>query len=200
MLRRLRLGSSRTLTAALVVALLFAAGSVYYASGNGPGSVYYACITAGGALHRIEVDPAVAPVCHGDQTLISWNQQGPPGPAGPAGQFSGTFTSPNGLYSLSVTDAGIVMQGPAAKVQIDGSTVTVQGTNVNINGVSVAVNANAQLNLNGGITRVSGTPLLLNCAPGAVGVPLARITDTIQTNLATGIGTFITPGSSVLAC
>jgi len=64
--------------------------------------------------------------------------EGPPGPQGPAGPqgppgtgegdpFSGTFTSPNGLYKLSVTDAGIKLEGPSGKVIIDRAQVQVIG-------------------------------------------------------------------------
>jgi hypothetical protein len=57
---------------------------------------------------------------------------GPPGPQGPPGTgegdpFSGTFTSPNGLYTLSVTDAGIRLEGPSGKVIIDRAQVRVIG-------------------------------------------------------------------------
>jgi len=61
---------------------------------------------------------------------------GPAGPQGPAGQqgpagsgssFDGSFTSPNGLYSLSVTDVGITLRGPGGKVVIDRSQVRVIG-------------------------------------------------------------------------
>lgn len=58
--------------------------------------------------------------------------QGPAGPQGTAGSgsgsgFSGSFTSPNGLYSLAVTDAGITLKGPGGKVVIDRSLVRVIG-------------------------------------------------------------------------
>jgi hypothetical protein len=37
---------------------------------------------------------------------------------GPAGEFSGTYASPNGQFSLSVTDAGVTLQGPTASVAV----------------------------------------------------------------------------------
>ena len=62
---------------------------------------------------------------------ISWSErgpqgfQGPVGPAGPAGTFAGTFTSPNGAYSISVTNAGIVLSGPGSTVRLSGPSVSV---------------------------------------------------------------------------
>jgi hypothetical protein len=73
--------------------------------------------------------------------------QGATGPAGAAGTFTGSFKSPNGLYSIEVLDTGILLKGPGGSVKIDGGNVIVQGT------------AGAQLNapivsMNGGCTRV----------------------------------------------
>lgn len=56
--------------------------------------------------------------------------QGPIGPQGPAGSgssFDGSFTSSNGLYSLSITNVGITLKGPGGKVVIDRALVHVIG-------------------------------------------------------------------------
>ena len=56
--------------------------------------------------------------------------QGPSGPQGPAGSgssFDGSFTSSNGLYSLSVTNIGITLKGPGGRVVIDRAQVRVIG-------------------------------------------------------------------------
>jgi hypothetical protein len=53
---------------------------------------------------------------------------GQPGPAGPPGAFSGHFASPNGSYSIDVTDQGIVLKGPGGTVKIDNGSVFVSGT------------------------------------------------------------------------
>ena len=56
--------------------------------------------------------------------------QGPAGPQGPPGSgssFDGSFTSPNGLYSLSITDSGITLDGPGGRVVIDRAQVHVIG-------------------------------------------------------------------------
>ena len=52
---------------------------------------------------------------------------GPTGPQGPAGGLNGSFTSPNGLYTLSIQNSGIVLEGPGGKVKIDRGAVTVKG-------------------------------------------------------------------------
>ena len=73
--------------------------------------------------------------------------QGASGPSGPAGTFAGSFKSPNGLYSLDITDAGILLKGPGGSVKIEAGTLILQGSGL------------AQLNapivsVNGGCTKV----------------------------------------------
>lgn len=53
--------------------------------------------------------------------------QGPPGSSG-SGGFDGTYTSPNGLYSLSVTNRGIVLKGPGGALTIDRGLIRVLGS------------------------------------------------------------------------
>ncbi len=81
----LRRGSTRVLTIAVVVTLAFAAGSAFVVYGSDSGDTYYGCLTRGGTLNKIAVNPTDPPDCPGNQTLISWNQQGQPGPEGPIG-------------------------------------------------------------------------------------------------------------------
>jgi len=79
------------------------------------------------------------------------------GPPGDDGTFDGHFESSLGIYSLDVTDSGIVMTGPTGAVTINGGGVTVTGT-------VVTVNSSAQTVVNsGGLVRVGGT----GCAPAA---------------------------------
>jgi hypothetical protein len=59
---------------------------------------------------------------------------GPAGAQGPPGVFNGHLQSPNGAYSLDITDNGIVLTGPAAKIQIVGTTATVSGLFVKVQG------------------------------------------------------------------
>jgi hypothetical protein len=72
---------------------------------------------------------------------------GPQGPPGADGAFTGSFKSPNGLYSIDVLDSGILLKGPGGSVKIDGGNVIVQG------GVMVQVNAPI-VSMNGGCTKV----------------------------------------------
>jgi len=50
---------------------------------------------------------------------------GATGPQGPPGTFTGHFQSPNGQYSLDVTDTGIRLAGPGATIQLGNGTVTI---------------------------------------------------------------------------
>src|SRR5688500_427098 len=70
------------LAAAIVIALVLAGGSVFSASGDPAPATYFGCLTPGGTLHRLVVSPDDEPDCPADQTLISWNELGPPGPQG----------------------------------------------------------------------------------------------------------------------
>ena len=65
--------------------------------------------------------------------------------------FTGTFTSPNGQYSLVVDDTRARLQGPSRSVQITAGNIQVQTTGL--------------LNASGTVTTLSGTPLFLN-GPG----------------------------------
>jgi hypothetical protein len=74
--------------------------------------------------------------------------QGPSGPSGPAGTFSGSFQSPNGQYSISVTDAGIELRGPGSgRVRLDAGNLILQGN------VGLQVNAPV-VSMNGGCSKV----------------------------------------------
>jgi hypothetical protein len=101
-------------------------------------------------------------MCKRGDMSVAWNMQGPPGPpgqagpagpagsqgpAGPPGTFSGSFKSPNGLYSIDVTDTGVLLKGPGGTVKIDQGNVILKGT--------VGVQLNAPIvSLNGGCSRV----------------------------------------------
>ena len=120
------------------------------------------------------------------------------GQAGANGQpFSGTFTSPNGLYSISVTDAGISITGTAGAhillhnndlsvrsgtVAVDaGTTIQVRsgttlglqaGTDISVRASrDFAVLASANASISGsGLTSIQGGNILLNgtgCQPAA---------------------------------
>ena len=60
--------------------------------------------------------------------------RGPQGPQGPPGTFSGQLTSPNGTYSINVTDTGITLTGPGGTVMLTPAGISLQGTQITLNG------------------------------------------------------------------
>jgi hypothetical protein len=80
------------------------------------------------------------------------------GQAGADGQpFSGTFTSPNGQYSIGVTDAGISITGTAgARILLHNSDISVRsGT------VSVEADTDVQVRSGTGLSLQSGTNMTM---------------------------------------
>jgi len=45
--------------------------------------------------------------------------QGETGPAGPPGGGTASLTSPNGLFKIEITDAGVVISGPGGTIHVD---------------------------------------------------------------------------------
>ena len=125
------LRSRRTVVAG--VAIFAIAGGIAFASIPDADGVIHGCYrsAAGDAQGQLRVveDPAR---CRGNETPIQWSEQGVAGPPGPPGEvgedgtFSGTFTSPNGQYSLSVTDAGIVLASPDSSIRVTDSAIRVE--------------------------------------------------------------------------
>jgi hypothetical protein len=127
--------------AAGALAATVLAGGVAWAAIPGPGGVIQGCYDSGGNLKIVDSLP-----CPRGYTAFQWNVQGvqgPPGPVGPKGDkgdkgdagqsFSGTFTSPNGEYSLSVTDAGItIAHGPTNAITLVGNDLTVRSGNIDM--------------------------------------------------------------------
>jgi hypothetical protein len=95
-----------------------------------PGVIEACYVTKTGVLRKVEKDAA----CVSGETRTAWNTVGPKGE--PGEPFRGTFASPNGLYSISVTNAGIELRGPSASVELDGGTVQVSAPVVQLNGCS----------------------------------------------------------------
>jgi len=123
------------------------------------GSVIYAAVNNNSGHLRLLDGPEAK--LNPNEHLISWNHQGPqgiqgpqgdmgePGPVGeqgPAGaqgepgDFSGEFSSPNGDFSITVNDEGIVLAGPFTKVTLGTTTVTLEG-------IVIDIAADASLNL-----------------------------------------------------
>ena len=88
--------------------------------------------------------------------------------------FSGTFTSPNGLYKLVVNNTTARLDGPLASVQITGSGVTVNGPQSALNLLTGASTLQSQAGLTlgagtglamtggNGVTMTSGSGLTMN--------------------------------------
>jgi hypothetical protein len=188
-----------------VLAIFAVAGGVAYASIPDASGVIHGCYRTStddqkGQLRVVE-DPGN---CRNNETAIQWNEQGDQGPQGlpgPPGQdgdpFSGTFTSPNGLFTLSVTNAGIELSGPSSRIRLTGGggielrsatgvdvvatgAVTVQaGTAV---GVEAAGGATIEA---GGVLSVRGSAVAVNPAAGCA--PAARLGDMVSgTTIVTG--------------
>jgi hypothetical protein len=100
------------------------AGAVASATAPGDGNVLTACMLKNVGTIRL-IDPSLASSnlmshCTSLETQVSWNQKGV---QGPPGAFAGTLTSPNGAYSISVTDAGIVLRAPGASARLVGNDI-----------------------------------------------------------------------------
>jgi hypothetical protein len=93
-----------------------------------PGVIEACYLTKTGALRKVEKDSP----CAAGELRTAWNKQGPKGD--PGEPFDGTFASPNGSYSISVTDAGITLQGPGSRIRLTPSGAYVDGTVVHLNG------------------------------------------------------------------
>ncbi len=136
--------------------------------------------------------------------------QGYPGPAGPQGQkgdtgdFSGHFASPNGLFTIDVTDTGIKLAGPTGTLDIGPSSEGLEdsfGDKVTLDGGEVNVDAVAAVNVKGAAANVTGAgPVSLNgalielngCSGG-----VARVGDLTQG--APSVQTIVTGSATVCA-
>lgn len=77
---------------------------------------------------------------------------GAKGDTGEAGQFSGTFTSPHGDFSLTVGDTGIKLHGPTSEITMDVGSLLVDSDSM------LKVEGGGGLTLNGGpLTKLEGT-------------------------------------------
>jgi hypothetical protein len=225
----------------LVAVLLASAAGVAYATAQdtGTSSVLQACENPGNGNLRLVANNQTD--CHGAETAVAWNVQGPAGAPGaqgepgepgrdgidgkdgsdgtsptvqqlaagdancsaggaaitdasgstayvcsgeqgPAGTFNGSFASPDGTYSISVTNGGITL-----KDALLGSSVTVTHGQVDVEGVSTKVQAESTLELLGVVTKVGGGG---TCKPaagvgdvtggGAPGAPQTIVTGSIN--------------------
>jgi hypothetical protein len=195
---------------ALSVVLAFSMVEVFAEDNN---TVYYACVNQNNGLLKM-VDEAKE--CQKHEVKISWNQVGPKGdpgvkgeigdtgaigpqgptglqgPPGEPGVFNGKFESPNGLYSIEVTDNGLSLQGPGGAIELTGTSININGTsNVKINSMVKTEIKGSLITLNGSCTPVSG-------AGDTVNIPSLPV---VGGSTGTGIGTILPSGvPTVLFC
>jgi hypothetical protein len=102
---------TRVTLAITAVAIVAIAGGVTYAVADiGGDGVIHGCYTKGGGVLRV-VDPSGRQECSGNQTPISWNQQGPKGATGPQGP-----TGPQGVPGTSTYTVFIGTMVPGTSV------------------------------------------------------------------------------------
>jgi hypothetical protein len=217
----------RLLLAIVMLAAGVGIGVGSMALATGDDVVYQACVNNYlGTIRMVETRDR----CWKYETRISWNQKGPQGepgqpgadgqqgiqgepgppgekgdtgPQGPQGEpgtFDGIFTSPNGSYSLSITDAGIVLSGPehpAGRYQISltdtgidldgrlGQRVRLTNGDIEISGIGVALNSATTMEIDASIVLINGA-----CSA------IARVGDLVNPASAT----IVTGSPSVRAC
>lgn len=171
------------------VAAGFAAGGIAYASVPDSGTgLIHGCYSQNGALAtngtQLNIIDKASASCNKNQQEITWNQTGPQGVKGDKGDpgtFSGSFASPNGQYSMSVTDNGITLAGPTSSILIgsgglsmaaggshvsidNAGAVDVKGSSVTVKGnTDVTVEGSTEVHIRGGVvTHVDGGIVELN--------------------------------------
>jgi hypothetical protein len=110
------------------------------------------------------------------------------------------FTSPNGLFTLSVTDNGISLAGPGSSVTLDSAgavTVTTAGGAVAVSsGSGVSVQAGgSSVDVGPGVVSVQATSISLNGGSQ----PVARVGDLVTGSPGSGTGTIQNGNPTVLA-
>jgi hypothetical protein len=141
---------------------------------------------------------SAAAQCANNEIRLVWNAEGSAGATGPTGPtgatgatgadgtFAGNFSSPNGLYSMQVTDSGIVLKGP-------GGTITLNALGTVVDTVNVQIRAAGTAELKGGVTFIGAGA----CAPAV------RISDPALVSSGPDGGTFpvhFLSGSTSLIC
>jgi hypothetical protein len=115
------------------------------------------CPTGGAAL--VDASGSTAYVCNGA--------------AGADGQsFAGTFTSPNGEYSITVTDAGITLaHGTSNSIVLAGDDLTVRSDDISIRSDrSTTVQAGTTANVEAGTTATFDAAGNLSITTSATGL------------------------------
>ena len=153
---------------------------------------------------------------NGSTAYVCSGQNGQNGVDGQS--FNGTFTSPNGLYSISVTDTGITLKGTGVSfLKLIGSDFTLRSDNLSFDsnnamsfrsGTSMTVQGGTDLRLKGfataslegsGALSLKGGLMSLNSGPTCL--PAARDTDPVVVPVGvenqTVVGTILTGSPTV---
>ena len=81
------------------------------------------------------------------------------------GGFTGVSTSPNGSYSIALTDTGIALHGPNAQVDLNGSGIAIaSGTGLNLDaGTTMTIRSSGTITVDGaGLVRITGSIVDIN--------------------------------------
>jgi hypothetical protein len=110
-----------------------------------------------------------------------WGLMAAQGAQGPAGTFAGTFQSPDGKYTLSVTNAGIDARGPNAQLTLDANGVLVKS------GTTLVLDAGATLDLKAAAAAtLRGAQVRLGCSSS--GSPVVRVGNQVQVTGSGAVG------------
>lgn len=102
------------------------AGGVAYAVIPSPSGQISGCYDKNNGQLRV-IDASAGASCQPSERAVSWSQTGPQGAQGPAGVFAGQFTSPNGKFSIAVTDDGITLHSPSNDLTLVDGSVRING-------------------------------------------------------------------------
>jgi collagen triple helix repeat protein len=119
--------------------------------------------------------------------------------------FDGTFTSPEGLFSLTVNDDGIKLVGPTATIKLDPSGITLSNPSgpIKVSAATTDLDSQASTTIQGGGNLQLQSNGVLDLESGATVIgssgcePAARVGDTISAPPLSGTGTIVTGSSDV---
>ena len=121
---------------------------------------------------------------------------GSDGADGAPGELSGTFASPDGNYTITITDAHVVLNGPSGSITLDATGVNVDALVVRVHGLTTTVTSDALTQVNGALVSLGGS----GCTPIArAGDTTANTVIFVPEPIYTG-GPITSGSSHVLAC